>query len=602
MASFNQIEQLVYQGKFSEALEEVEDLELKSEGQKNERLQCQILKSLILTRKGDPDSGLLLINQVFQEIKQLNNSIMEVDAYLSKVTALYELGELDECLKEIELAEKRLSTIKNQIKTTQQRSAILHFKGKILRKKGDLGRALEYLQESLSIRQELDHSYEIADILNTIGIVYSSRGELYIALEYLQQSQSIFEELGQREQLVKVLNNIGMAAWQSGELDQALDSFQRSLYISQELGNTRFIAVLLLNIGLIYRNKGELNSALYFYQKGLSLFEELGKKREITVCLNNIGEIYYWKGELDRSLQFYNQSLVLAEELENKEEIALSFLNIGSLFEAKGELNIATNYYKKSLSLTEEIGKNPDTVLVLYNLIIISVYQGLIDECNSYLTKLKEIKEKETNKLISQRFRLAKAAILKSSSRVIKRAEAQQLFQQVAHEEIINIELTIFALLNLCELLLMELRSTGNEEILSEVKTLLGQLLEITENQHSFIWLTETYLLQSKLALLELDLNQAQALLSKAEQLADEMGLSKLTTTITLECDLIQSQIRKWEKIMGQKPSAREIVELTQFEKLLERMIFKKLYCKEEEIQEYAEKARTLVEKWEKYL
>lgn len=29
-------------------------------------------------------------------------------------------------------------------------------------------------------------------------------------------------------------------------------------------------------------------------------------------------------------------------------------------------------------------------------------------------------------------------------------------------------------------------------------------------------------------------------------------------------------------------------------------LVYKKLYCKEEEIQQYAEKARLLVEKWEK--
>ncbi len=597
-----QVELLVHKGKFDEALHTVERLEREGDINENTKSQNQILKSLIFTRKGEYDKGLMLAETTLKNKSQMEDKFLVMDAYISLATVLLELGDLSRCLEVIEEAEKILLTFDSkqpQFKTRD--SSLKHILGNIYRKKGEFNLAINLLQQSLSLKKELENEIELASILNDIGIVHFYKGELKQALKHFQQSFAIYEGLENQRSMVKALNNIGMIKWRTGELDQALEYYQKCSTISDELGNKRYTATILLNMGLIYKQRGDLNSALDFCQKAVTTFEELESEKEIAICLNNIGSIYIKKGELDRALQFYQKSLNIAEKLEDKHEIALCYNNLGEVYKNQGDCETAIKSYKKGLSLFEELGNNLDASLCLVNLIDIFVMTRFVkqdkDQVNQYLHKLKEINDKEEHKQISQRYNLAKAMISKVSDRVIKRAEAQVLFQQIADEEIYEIDVTVVAMLNLCELLLIELKASGSEDALKELKSLLKRLLKIAEESH--LWLTQIYLLQSKLALLELDLKKAQKLIRKAELIAEEKGLNQVATTILLEAELLANQLSKWEHIIEQKPSVNEMSELTQFEELLERMIYKKLFCREEEIQEYAEKARFLVEKWE---
>ncbi len=111
--------------------------------------------------------------------------------------------------------------------------------------------------------------------------------------------------------------------------------------------------------------------------------------------------------------------------------------------------------------------------------------------------------------------------------------------------------------------------------------------------------LANSYLIQSKLSLLELELESAQSNLIHARDIAREKGMKELENSISQEYNMLISQLSKWEKIRLQKPSFGEIIELTQFDDLIERMVKQKLYRDEEEISNYAQEAVSLFEKWE---
>ncbi len=596
------VEKLIYMDQLEDALLEVKHLGNKGELKVSEKIQIQLLKSHILTKLGEYDNGLKLAEQAFQECKQLEKNILLIDAIISIATVHFGLNELDKGLDIISNGEKLLSTIinKQEEEIMEREAALKYLKSLFHSLKGDLDLAIELLQDSLSNIQKSGNLYVIADYHNNMGIFHASKGEFDQALKYLQYSLKLFEELGLKSYIVKSLNNIGMIYWEKGNLNRALENYRIGLSISNELRNKQLIAAISLNIGLIYWNMGELDSALDYYQKSLVLIKELGNKSFLASCLNNIGIIFQFKGELDHALEFYQKSLFLEEELGRKMEIALRFNNIGEVHQTKGFLEEATKYYKKSLALFEEIGNNVNACLALFNLVLVAIDRGIIEHAQPYLEKLQEMDSKEKNKHINQKFRLAKALVLKESDRVVTIAEAQKLFQQVAQEEMISLEHNVQANLNLCELLLQELRTTGNEEVLFELNEVLSQLLHVAEEQNSYIWLAKTYWLQSKIALLEFDLKQSQELLTQAEMIAYEKGLKKLSTKISSERDILLSQFNKWEKVLEQKPSVSEIIELTQIEEMVERMIQKKLDSEEEEIMQYAVASRRLVDMWEK--
>ncbi|UCG90435.1 MAG: tetratricopeptide repeat protein, partial [Candidatus Heimdallarchaeota archaeon] len=359
-----------------------------------------------------------------------------------------------------------------------------------------------------------------------------------------------------------------------------IDYYQKSLDLSEKFGNKQNAAALSLNIGQTYLYKGELDLALDYTQRSLAMHEELDSKNEIAMCLNNMGNIFESKGELAQALEVYTRSLKLFEKIGNTQDTrydtAIGFNNIGNVYRTRGDTDEATSYYKRSLDLLEEIGNNLEASTALLNLILVTVHWGLAEDAQPYLQKLQEIDNKEENKTIHQIYRLARAYILRTSDRVVKQAEAQQLFQKIAEEEIIQHDNTVQAMLNLCEILLQELRTSGNEEVLKEIKEILQKLQTIAENQNSFSLLVNTYLLKSKMALLELDLDSARQLLSDAQQIAEDKGLQKLAMMISGEYDSLMDQLGKWTDLIDQNVPMIEKLELTELEGMVTRIIRKK--------------------------
>ncbi|MFW9915126.1 MAG: tetratricopeptide repeat protein, partial [Candidatus Thorarchaeota archaeon] len=405
--------------------------------------------------------------------------------------------------------------------------------------------------------------------------IYAQKGQNDFALQYLLQALKVFEDARNKTQIVKIRNNIGMIYSGTGDLDQALEFYEKALAISEELENKRIISVISMNIGRIFGGRGELNLALDYYQRCLGIFEELDSKAEEAICLNNIGTVYENKGELDQALDAYQRALTIAEALNMKQERATSLNNIASIHRERGEYDAAKRNYLRSMEIFEEIGNKLDLSESLANLIRIAVYQGAPGASEPYLERLQQISNEEKNKFVDQIYRLSKAILLRTSDRMVKRAEAQQILQQIAEEEIIHFPVTAEAMFNLCELLYMELEGSGSEEALKELKSLLEHLLKIAEEQHSYAVFVEAHLLQSKTALLELDVEKARQVLTQAQQFAEDKGLQRLAMLASGEFDSLLTQISKWDNLIKSEASMQERLQLVQLEKMVTGLIRK---------------------------
>ncbi|MFX1508637.1 MAG: tetratricopeptide repeat protein, partial [Promethearchaeota archaeon] len=367
-----QVERLIYLDKIEEALQEVENLQNKVELNNKEKVQFQILRSLIFDKLGKYTTSLEIAEHAFQEGQRLENHILVTDAIISLANAKFRLDDFSTCLDVINKGEKLLiTTNKGHEKEIIDRIASLKYlKGKVYWKRGELNQAYDLVRESF-VKQDLENTYVTADNYNILGIICVNKGEYDQALNYLQKSLAMFEELGLKSSVVKSLNNIGQIYWRKGDLRQALENYKMSLTRSEELGNNQFIAGISLNIGLLFWNMGELDSALNFYNKSLEISKGIDHKSAMAACLNGIGMILQFKGELDQALEFYQKSLVLEEKLGKKLDVALCLNNIGEIHHIKGSFNEASDYYKKSLALFEEIGTNYHMCLALYNLVLV---------------------------------------------------------------------------------------------------------------------------------------------------------------------------------------------------------------------------------------
>ncbi|MFX0094967.1 MAG: tetratricopeptide repeat protein [Candidatus Hodarchaeota archaeon] len=355
-------------------------------------------------------------------------------------------------------------------------------------------------------------------------------------------------------------------SFSKGNLEQAIDYSSQSLILYEALKDNSGAASCHNTLGVFHAAKGNFSEALTHYQYAHTLLENMGNKRQAFKVLNNIALIYWRQGELNQALEYLEQIASLYKEVDDSYHLARTLTNIAHLYWDLGDQDRAFDFLKQSLKLKEGIGNLHSIANTLFSLIRVCVSNNDIDLANNYFEQLQQIAEQEQTKYIHQANRLAQALLLKTSSRRVQKAKAQQIFQEITQEEIVEHELTELAFLSLCDLLLDELRESNDPEALEEINGYIQKLHEIAETQHSYSMLAEIHIIEAKLALLELNIQSARQSLTQAQALAEEKGLRKLAIRISNEHDQVLDQIRRWEELNEEKSSLTERIALAQLD------------------------------------
>jgi len=177
------------------------------------------------------------------------------------------------------------------------------------------------------------------------------------------------------------------------------------------------------------------------------------------------------------------------------------------------------------------------------------------------------------------RFEYAKAILLSMSNRTRDLGEAQDIFKYLIQEEqFVQMDITIGAILYLCTMLLDEFEISKNEQVLDELTPLLNNLEETCSRERDFnIWgLTRTYLLKAKISLIYLDFVKSRQFFTKAQQIAEEYGLTDLAKAISNEHDNFLHTLSEWKQMKIEKISMSTRLEKIQLYDHIQSMRRKK--------------------------
>ena len=230
-------------------------------------------------------------------------------------------------------------------------------------------------------------------------------------------------------------------------------------------------------------------------------------------------------------------------------------------------------YQKQSLTIYEELENKIYLSSVLESLVAVLLDKRDYEQAQLYLDNLKKINEEEENKEINLRYQFSRALFLKSSPRLRDRGRAEEILKQITEQDIIYIETTSNALINLCDLLLLELQMTNDIEILNEINHTISRLLDIAEKNNSYSLLAETYLLQARLALLTLESKKARRLITQAQSIAEQHGLKLLAMKISNEHDELLKQQKIWENLKEKNAPLKDRMKYAHLDDQIERMV-----------------------------
>jgi len=414
------------------------------------------------------------------------------------------------------------------------------------------------------------------------------------ALIWLNQNDKFRDILKQGEELLEALPQELLAdykqreayiAWLKGRLyvdlkdaDLALKYFEHSLTLREKYGTKLDIAISLGATSRIFVFfKADYDRALKYLERSRALIWETGNKWGMGNSYYFMGVVHKVKGEIELSIKSFEQGLTIFNDLNNKRMVASILNHMGEAYRYRGEMDRALECLEQALALRYESGHLKEITIILDKLIQILIDKGDLEQAQQYLHRFEQLNNQLKDKECNLVYLLNKALILKMSSRIRKRAEAEVILTQILEEDDLDFEIILTALTNLCELLLTELRMTNDIEVLEEINPLIARLLDNAEKTGSYSILCETYLLQAKLSLLSFKIKKAKRFLTQAQQIAERFGLKLLAIKISNEHDELLKQLNMWENLKKSSSSIKERMEFARLGEQMEDMIQKRV-------------------------
>jgi tetratricopeptide (TPR) repeat protein len=342
------------------------------------------------------------------------------------------------------------------------------------------------------------------------------------------------ESSSEVEQREAILNYIeGWFSNTYGELDKALDLLSNSLSICKRNDRLVFlIPRILMVLGATYGNKGDVNNASVHYKRSLELL----------------------KGSSMGSKVIYESSS----------------LGIGNMHYRRGDFDSAIKQYKKLLE--EWFVGSPLLPSYCYSNLI----QALLDNESYELAKdilhdYSQFLETRESPATLVGYKISKVRILKTSSRIRDRAEAERILKELIDEFDTNDKNKALVyssmqgnmiLIELCDFYLKELKSTNDLDILNDIQPLISKLLKESERTNSFWLQAQTNMLQGKLSLLQMNIGDARRHLTQAQRTAEEHGIQLLAQEISSEHDRLLEILDDWQNLERKKATVSERINL----------------------------------------
>ena len=520
------IKQLIAQGRYNEALSELENL---GENQVIDKLR---MKSTILTGLGEYHQSYQVADQALKLSQEQNLPPKQLYSLLVKASACLNLDKTDEAKILLEQAQALIATL-SEAEREQTKEEQAYF---------------------LSIVGILGH---YSDTLQTLGDPQKA----------LEQSIAYWKVLDQPAGLARTLSRLG-------NLIEKPTHIEAALAIWKKLGNKYEYARTSCLLGSLCRDKGNLKAAMDYNQEALKISQELDYKLGIAAALSCIGSNYEDHGDLAQALTIHNQILQIYEELDQTFGIRDALLNLGKNYLKQYELEKARHFFQRAYSETQKlILKSTYLIQPLFFLVQVALAFNNREEALSYQQQIQHIIDasKIASPETTHTFQIVKALILKSSKRLKDKMDAQKMFEALLQQEtgIRPWHLYVVVVINLCELLLEELKLYGEPEVLAEIEALISQLQITAQDQFQYSTIVEILILRAKLELLNGQLQDAQNLLDKAHAITHDKGLTQLQRQIEQEQQQLEADFVTWTELVAKNAPMQERIQRSQLDQYI---------------------------------
>ncbi|HYK49316.1 MAG TPA: tetratricopeptide repeat protein, partial [Terriglobales bacterium] len=318
---------------------------LSDQGEESSARRAHAAYYLVIAEEGnpelDPTDRVRWLTQCDGEIDNFRFALdwlfqtRDLDWGLRLCVALFRFWEMREHLTE---GRARLETILRLAGTghSKERARVSHFLGALVTAQGDFAAAEHFLEQSLSLYEELDDQWGIAASLIALAIAARDRGDYALAQSNFERSLACWRLLPDRLAIARCLHNLANVVKVRGDYSRARWALREATEIFEDLGDRSGAAWSTNQQGDIARERGDLASARSLYQHALLVFRETGDRWGSARSLTDLAGIDSEQGEHLAGQAAYREALEIFAGLGHRRGMARALEGSASLALARG--------------------------------------------------------------------------------------------------------------------------------------------------------------------------------------------------------------------------------------------------------------------------
>jgi len=356
----------------------------------------------------------------------------------------------------------------------------------------------------------------------------------------------------------------------TGELDLAIEYFQECLYTAEKTNDNRLLAKIYNLLGLVNHEVGELTKSWTFYSKAyemrLSINDEVGSAESLT----NLAELQLYLGRMEEAKDNFEKAIEVGKRTNSRKLLSKAMASYGIVQLRMGNIEKGLDLANQALNEQIKVGTVMEIGWTFFHLIIFLLNSEYDHLAPIFIDGMDEIYEKNSqNPLLKQQYQLIKATQMMRNDKTIDRAKAQQTFQMISNQAMINMELTIYALIKHAEMLLDELKTYPSDEIVDEFTQIIEKLELIVDDQYALPLLTQVSIQKAKFAILKLEIKEALEIITSVVEVINKHKLYHLE----YEANMVHNQVlRKIENINAINSDEVSVLKLVEESELEERV------------------------------
>jgi len=233
--------------------------------------------------------------------------------------------------------------------------SLLH-KAEISRLRGEETKSFTLLNRAVRLLAKEKNKAGEAEALHSLASVMRRKGDCGAALEYLEKAEKLVGE--ETETYLKCANTRGLCLIAQGAWTQAEHQFRLALELAERQGNEHFIRLITHNLALPAGFRGDFGEALRWFKRIFRDDKSNNPFPQEAIGYLNVARLHIFRGEFEDAERNLEHALEICQLFNLKALRGEVFEAFGNFYREKEDLAHAAEFYERALKTYEDAGVN----------------------------------------------------------------------------------------------------------------------------------------------------------------------------------------------------------------------------------------------------